>query len=480
VRKVLGSLRNNLINQFLTESILISFIALILAGLMAWAMLPYFNQVANKEIGIGLFSKSWLLPSLVILMLIVGLMAGSYPAFYLSSFKPIVVLKGKLAGGFKRSWLRSSLVVFQFAISIVLIIGTIVIYKQIMYIQNKNLGYNRDQVLILENTDPLGTQAKAFENELLKVPGVQSATMTGFLPTSTWRNDSPIFGDASLDQKTAVSSQIWTVDENYIPTLGMQMIKGRNFSKQFLTDSSAIIVNESAARLLGFADPINKPIYFLTDFKTKAVATYHIIGIVKDFNYNSLRESVTPLTLFYGTQTSKIALKINTANIKGLIAQIENKWKTMAPGQPFSYAFMDEQFNNQYKIEQRVSQISVTFSILAILIACLGLFGLVTYAAEQRIKEIGIRKVLGASVTNLVGMLSKDFLKLVAISAVVAFPVAWWAMHKWLQDFAYRVQIGWWVFAVAGIIALLIAVFTVSFQAIKAALTNPVKNLRTE
>jgi putative ABC transport system permease protein len=260
----------------------------------------------------------------------------------------------------------------------------------------------------------------------------------------------------------------------------MQMIKGRNFSKQFLTDSSAIIVNESAARLLGFAEPINKPIYFLTDFKTKAVATYHIIGIVKDFNYNSLRESVTPLTLFYGTQTSKIALKINTANIKGLVAQIENKWKTMAPGQPFSYAFMDEQFNNQYKTEQRVSQISVTFSILAILIACLGLFGLVTYAAEQRIKEIGIRKVLGASVANLVRMLSKDFLKLVAVSALIAFPVAWWAMHKWLQDFAYRVQISWWVFAVAAIIALLIAVFTVSFQAIKAALSNPVKNLRTE
>jgi putative ABC transport system permease protein len=260
----------------------------------------------------------------------------------------------------------------------------------------------------------------------------------------------------------------------------MQMAKGRNFSKQFLTDSSAIIVNESAAKLLGFSDPINKPIYSLTDFKTKSVATYHIIGVVKDFNYNSLRESVTPLTLFYGSQISKTAIKINTANIKGLITQIETKWKTMAPSQPFSYAFMDEQFNNQYKTEQRISQISITFSLLAILIACLGLFGLVTYAAEQRIKEIGIRKVLGASVTDLVSMLSKDFLKLVAIAAVIAFPVAWWAMHKWLQDFAYRVHISWWVFAVAAIIALLIAVLTISFQAVKAALTNPVKNLRTE
>jgi len=480
VRKVLGSLRSNLINQFLTESILISFIALILAMLLAWVLLPYFNQIANKEIGIGLFSRSWLLPSLVVLMLIVGSLAGSFPAFYLSAFKPIIVLKGKLAAGFKRSWLRSSLVVFQFWISIILIIGTIVIYKQLNYIQNKKLGYNRDQVLVLENTDPLGSQSKAFENELQKVPGVLSVTMTGYLPTSDWRSDSPLFPEATLDQKSAVSSQIWTVDENYIPTLGMQIVKGRNFSKQFLTDSSGVIINESAAKMLGFADPINKPLYYLTDISKKQIATYHIVGVVKDFNYNSLRQNVTPLALFYGNQISKIALKINTANVKGLIAQIENKWKTMAPGQPFSYAFMNEQFNNLYRTEQRISQISITFSILAILIACLGLFGLVTYAAEQRIKEIGIRKVLGASVANLVGMLSKDFLKLVIISAVIAFPVAWWAMHKWLEDFAYRVQIGWWIFVVAGISALLIALLTVSFQAIKAALANPVKNLRTE
>lgn len=479
VRKVLGSFRRHLINQFLTESMFITLIATLLALLLAALLLPYFNQIANKEIEIHLFS-SWLIPSLIVLILVVGLLAGSYPAFYLSSFKPILVLKGKLAGGFKRSWLRSSLVVFQFWVSIVLIIGTIVIYKQLQYIQNKQLGYNRSQVLILENTGPLGMQARAFGNELLKMPGVRSVTMTGFLPTSDWRNDSPLFADASLDQKTAVSSQIWTVDENYIPTLGMQMAKGRNFSKQFPTDSTAIIVNEAAAKLLGFTDPINKPIYFLTDIKTKTVATYHIIGVVKDFNFNSLRETIAPLALFYGNQTSKIAMKINTANIKGLVAQIENRWKAMAPGQPFSYAFMDDQFNNQYRTEQRISQISITFSMLAILIACLGLFGLVTYAAEQRIKEIGIRKVLGASAVNLVSMLSKDFLKLVIISAFIAFPVAWWAMHKWLQDFAYRIHIGWWIFLLAGVVVVLIALLTVSFQTIKAALTNPVKSLRTE
>jgi putative ABC transport system permease protein len=349
-----------------------------------------------------------------------------------------------------------------------------------IFIQNKKLGYNRDQVLVLQNTDPLGTQAKAFENELLKLTGVQSATMTGFLPTSDWRSDSPLFPDASLDQKRAVSSQIWTVDENYIPTLGMEMTKGRNFSKQFLTDSSGIIINESAVKLLGFKDPINQPLYYLTDLKTKQVATYHIIGVVKDFNFNSLRQTVTPLALFLGNQTSKIALKVSTTNIKGLISQVENKWKAMLPGQPFSYSFMDEQFNNMYRTEQRISEISITFSILAILIACLGLFGLVTYAAEQRIKEIGIRKVLGASVANLVGMLSKDFLKLVIISALIAFPVAWWTMNKWLQDFAYRTTISWWIFVAAALAAIAIALITVSFQAIKAALMNPVKSLRTE
>ena len=480
VRKVLGSLRNDLIKQFLTESLLICFLASVLAVALAWLLLPYFNRVANKEIDISLFLESWLLPSLIVQMVLVGLLAGSYPAFYLSSFQPIAVLKSKLAAGFKRSWLRSSLVVFQFWISIILIIGTIVIYNQLKYIQNKDLGYNRDQVLVLENTDPIGGQAKAFQNELLKIPGVESFTMTGFLPTSDWRSDSPLFPEASLDEKSAVSSQIWTVDENYIPTLGMKIMKGRNFSKQFLTDSLGIIVNESAAKLLGFADPINKPIYFLSGFPKKDITTYHIVGVVRDFNYNTLRETVTPLALFYGNQTGKIALKVKATNVRDLVSQIENKWKAMAPGQPFSYAFMDEQFNNMYRTEQRISQISVTFAILAILIACLGLFGLVTYAAEQRIKEIGIRKILGASVLNLVAMLSKDFLKLVIISAVIAFPVAWWAMHKWLQDFAYRIQIEWWIFITAGLVAILIALLTVSFRAIRAALTNPVKNLRTE
>jgi putative ABC transport system permease protein len=311
--------------------------------------------------------------------------------------------------------------------------------------------------------------------------GVQKATMTGFLPTSDWRTDSPLFPDATLDQKKAVSMQVWTVDENYIPTLDMRLMKGRNFSKDFPTDSTAIILNEAAAKLLAFKDPLNKPLYYMNNFQnSKDLTTYHVIGVVKDFNFSTLREEITPLALVYHEQNGNISFRINTANIVGLVAQIEDKWRTMAPGQPFAYSFMDDDFNNIYKSEQQTGKIFISFAAFAIFIACLGLFGLVTYASEQRTREIGIRKVLGASVSTIVSMLSKDFVKLIVIAAFIAFPVAWWAMHSWLQHFAYRISIGWWVFFIAGGVALVIALLTVSFQAIKAAIANPVKSLRTE
>ena len=480
VRKVLGSFRKDLIRQFLMESMLVSFMALVLALLIAWLLLPYFNQISSKDISLSFISLPLILPVLVLIALIVGLLAGSYPAFYLSSFNPAQVLKGKLSGGFKRSWLRSGLVVFQFWISIVLIIGTVVIYKQLQYIQNADIGFNRNQVLVVKNTDALRSQARAFMQEVKKLPDVQDATMTGYLPTSDWRSDSPLFTDATLDQKSAVSTQIWRVDEHYISTLGMQMKLGRNFSTQFLTDSTGIIVNEAAAKLLGFRDPLNKQLYYMDDLSKKSVKVYHIVGVVKNFNFNSLRENVTPLALMYSEQNGSIAFRIDTRNAAKLINKIEATYKKMAPGQPFTYSFMNEDFNRIYMAEQRIGNISVTFSILAIVIACLGLFGLVTYAAEQRIREIGIRKVLGASIGNIVSMLSMDFLKLVFIASVIAFPVAWYFMNSWLQDFAYRIHISWWIFAMAGFIALLIALITVSFQAIRAALMNPVKSLRTE
>jgi putative ABC transport system permease protein len=481
VRKVLGSMRSNLITQFLVESLLISFIGLLLAIGLAWLLLPYFNQLSGKEMYmLELFSKPWLLPSLIALMFVVGIIAGSYPAFFLSAFQPVDVLKGKLAKGFKAGWLRSSLVVFQFGISIILIICTVVIYNQLNYIRNKNIGFNREQVLIIQNSNALNSQAKVFEEEVKKISGVQGATMTGYLPTSGWRSDSPLWPDAAMDQKKAVSLQMWNVDADYIPTLGMTMAAGRNFSKQMITDSSAIIVNEAAAKLLGFRDPLNQKVYTLQDIKSGKTLVYNIVGVVKNFNFNSLREQVTPLALFLREQNGSIAFRINTKNIPGLLSQVENKWKVMAPSQPFSYSFMNDDFNNLYEAEQKIGRIFISFAVFAILIACLGLLGLVAYAAEQRTKEIGIRKVLGASVGNIIGMLSKDFLKLVLIASIIAFPIAWYAMHKWLQDFAYRISISAWIFVIAGLVAVLVAFITIGFQAIKAAVANPAKSLRTE
>ncbi len=480
VRKVLGSMRKNLVTQFLSESILISFISLILAVIIAALLLPYFNQLSGKDMTLNLFLKPWLLPAAVLLMIVVGLIAGSYPAFYLSSFKPVQVLKGKLAKGFKSSWLRSGLVVFQFCISIILVIGTLVIYRQLNYIRNKDIGFNRSHVLIIKNTDALGKQAKVFEDEVKKLNGVENATMTGYLPTAGWRSDSPLFPDATADIKSAVSTQIWRVDENYIPTLGMKIIEGRNFSPHFLTDSSGIIINQAAAKLLGFRDPLNKPLYYMNDFPKKDLTKYHIIGVVKDFNFNTLREEVTPLCFLYQPQNSSVAFRIHTANIPNLVSMIQDKFKTLAPEQPFSYSFMDDDFNNIYSNEQRMGGISITFSVLAILIACLGLLGLITFAAEQRAKEIGVRKVLGANAGDIVSMLSKDFLKLVLIASFIAIPLAWLAMNRWLQEFAYRINISWWILVVAALLAVLIALATIFYQAIKAAIANPVESLRSE
>lgn len=480
VRKVLGSLKKNLVQQFLTESLLISFIALILSILIAWLLLPYFNRLSAKNIYLSTLFQPTMIASLIMLMLIVGLLAGSYPAFFLSSFQPIEVLKGKIAGGFKRSWLRNALVVFQFAISIILIFGTLVIYSQLNYIRNKDIGFNRRQVLIIEHSNALGGQAAAFRNELLQISGVQNATSSGFLPVNDIRSNDAFFTSPALDAKTAISMQNWSVDENYIPTLDIKMLQGRNFSPQFPADSTGIIINEAAAKFLATKDLLNKKLYEIKDVNTKALYELQIIGVVKNFNFSSLRDVITPLALKLGKDNGNISVRINTSDIPNVLAQIKNKWKAIAPLQPFDYSFMDEDFNKLYTAEQRAGQIFITFAALAIIIACLGLFGLITYAAEQRIKEIGIRKVLGASVNNIAGMLSKDFLKLVLIASLIAFPVAWWSMNKWLQDFAYRINISWWIFLLSGIIALVIAVLTVSSQTIKAALKNPVKSLRTE
>jgi putative ABC transport system permease protein len=481
VRKVLGSLRINLIQQFLSESVLISFIALIFAVLIAWLLMPYFNQLAGKTIRVNTIFQPGMLFSLVILMLIVGLLAGSYPAFFLSAFQPISVLKGKLTSGFKKSWLRNGLVVFQFVITIILIIGTIVIFNQLNYIRAKDIGYNRNQVLVINGTYVLGNQATTFKNELLQISGIQRATLTGFLPSDdNNRSNDAFFTSPALDPKSAISMQIWNVDEDYIPTLGMKIIEGRNFSLQYPTDSTGIIINEAAVKFLNAKDILNKKLYEINDLKSKILKESHIIGVIRNFNFSSLRDLITPLALRLGKNNNNISVRIGVSNTPAVISVIKSIWKQMASSQPFDYSFMDDQFNKQYTSEEQVGRISITFAILAIAIACLGLFGLVTYAAEQRTKEIGIRKVLGANVPNIVSMIIRDFLKLVIIASVIAFPIASWGMKKWLQNFAYRVDIAWWIFLIAALVAIIITLVTISFQAIKAAIANPVTSLRSE
>ncbi|MEP6513432.1 MAG: ABC transporter permease, partial [Parafilimonas sp.] len=473
IRKVLGTERKNLITQFLTESILMAVLSLVIAVVLAYFILPVFNEIAAKSMHINILFSPLILPILVALPFVVGIMAGSYPAFYLSAFKPIRVLKGKLQQGSKRGGLRNLLVVFQFATSIFLIIGTIIIFRQLNYIQTKNLGFNKDQVLIINDAYVLKKNSDAFKNEVIQMPGVISGTLSGYLPVSqSARNDNTYSKETVMDSKNGINMQTWNTDYDYLKTMGIELKSGRNFSKDFGTDSTAVIINETTEKFLGYNDPIGKNIYTVPDASGKTTA-YTIIGVAKNFNYESLHQPIGPLAFFLRKSTGLASFKVKPDNISSLIKSIESKWKSLAPGMPFSYRFLDDSFSNMYSAEQRVGKIALIFSILAILIACLGLFGLATFIAEQRTKEIGIRKVLGASVNGIVQLLSKDFIKLVIIAFVIAAPFAWWAMNRWLQDFAYRINISWWIFLLAIGIALIIALATISFQAIKAAIANP-------
>ena len=476
VRKVLGSARKYLVAQFLTESILITLVSTVIAIALAWLLMPLFNQVSVKHLAFTAHSMVWLLPSLLVTVLVIGLLAGSYPAFFLSAFQPIEVLKGKFSAGFKGGFLRSFLVVFQFSISIFLIIGTLVIYNQLKYIHNKNLGFDRNQMLVIKNTNVLGNQAKILKHEVKQMTGVLNATMTTYLPTGDDRNTTGLFPELPIDIKKDVLSEFWPVDEDYMSTLGIKLIAGRNFSSEMKSDSSAIIVNEAFVKRFGFKSPLNKTIYR----DSYGVQAFHIVGVMKDFNFSSLRDPIKPVALVYNEDRGAITARVSTANLSALMTQIEGKWKDLSPNQQFNYSFMDQDFDATYRAEQRIGTLFISFSTLAILIACLGLFGLAAYAAEQRNKEIGIRKVLGASVSAIVSMLSMDFIKLVFISILIASPIAWFSMNKWLQDFAFRIEIQWWTVAIAGSTAVFIAFITISFQSVRAAIANPVESLRSE
>jgi putative ABC transport system permease protein len=481
IRKVLGSERGALVRQFLAESLLTAFIASLIAVVLCWLCLSVFNNIAAKELSIRTLLQPLPLAGIAVLALVVGMVAGSYPAFYLSGFQPIGALKGRLRLSSSKSYLRNALVVFQFFIAIVLIIGTAVVYKQLGYIQNKNLGFHKDQVLILEGTQALGNNARPFMEALRKMNGVKSATQAGYLPVSnSARSDNTFSTESTMTSTNSFNMQNWQVDYDYIPTLGMELVEGRNFSREFGSDSSAIIINETAAKLMGGGKVLGKKIYTSDNNLAGLNLEKTIVGVVKNFHFESLRENVGPLSMQLGNARWSMALKVSATDLQPLIKNIERQFRSMAAGKPFSYSFLDQEFDAMYRAEQRAGSLALSFSVIAILIACLGLFGLATYMAQQRVKEIGVRKVLGATVGNIVTMLSTDFVKLVAIASVIAFPVAWYAMDKWLQDFAYRTSIQWWVFVLAAVIGLGIALLTVSYQAIKAALANPVKSLRTE
>ncbi|TAN16888.1 MAG: ABC transporter permease, partial [Chitinophagaceae bacterium] len=473
VRKVIGSLRSDLVKQFMIESLLYSFLSFIIAFVLAYSLLPLFNKMVNTRLSIP-WEEWWLVPSFVLSVFIIGLLAGLYPAFYLSYFKPVEVLKGKLGIRNKNGGLRNGLVVFQFTISVILLIGTLVIYKQMQYILHSKIGFDKDEVVMIKGTDALGHQTTSFKNDLLQLPDVKNVSVSDFLPVDgTKRNGNTWWAEGKMREEGGVVGQRWVVDENYIPTLGMKLVAGRNFSRDMPTDSQAVIINQVMVNKLELKDPIGKII-------TNGSEHLHIIGVVGNFCYESVRQQVAPLCMVLGNSSSMVSVKLNAADMQEALSSIGKVWKRFEPHQMFRYDFLDQRYAAMYADVEITGKLFTVFSLLAIIVACLGLFALSAFMVEQRNKEIGIRKVLGATVGGLFAMMTGDFLKLVCIALLIAMPVGWFVMNKWLQNFAYGINITWWIFLIAGALALFIALITVGFQAIKAAVANPVNSLRAE
>ena len=475
LRKAVGSYRSSLINQFLAESTVYSVFSFVIGILLTLLLLPYFNMLASKSLSIP-WHEWWLIPFLIAAAFIVGIVAGLYPAFYLSGFKPVQVLKGSISTGSKNSILRNSLVVFQFTASIILIISTAVIYTQTHYILNKDVGFDKDQVVVIQGTNTMGDKnVKSFKNELLKLSSVKNVSISDYLPVNgTKRNGNTFYIEGRTKLDAGVSGQYWQIDDTYLKTMGIKLVEGRNFSYSMAADTQgSVIINQILAKKLNLKNPIGKRI-------TNGYGKYTVVGVVQDFNFDSMRGNIDPLVLNFGLSTSIVSVKVGGSDMKNTLADITTVWKKYSPDQPIRYTFLDEQFANMYADVQRTGSIFTSFAVLAIIIACLGLFALSAFMAEQRSKEIGIRKVLGATVSNITTLLSIDFVKLVLLAILIASPIAWYGMNKWLQDFAYRIPISWWIFVLSGLVAIVIALFTVSFQSIKAALMNPVRSLRSE
>ena len=473
VRKVIGARRYGLIGQFIGEAMLIVGIAVIFSLIMVVLVMPAFNRLSSKEISIPFREPSfwWAMAGLI---LATGLVSGSYPALYLSSFRPARVLKGPMKFSTKALWFRKGLVVFQFVLSIILIIGTIVVSRQVDFIQTTNLGYDRENLVYIPLEGDLTGKYELFKNKAAALPGVSAVTRMTDLPTQLHNGTGGVDWPGK-DQTRDIDFSYSFVGYDFIRSMHLELAQGRDFSKDFATDSVGYIVNESALKIIGYKDPVGKP---LTFWKKKGT----IIGVLKDFHLNSIHTKISPLILRLGEDADYGNALVRTApgKTKLALAGLEKISKDLNPKFPFTYQFADEEYQKLYTSEQMVGRLTNYFSFLAIFISCLGLLGLVLFTAEQRTPEFGIRKVLGASPASLFNLLSREFLSLVLIALVIASPIAWMAAQNWLQNFEYRVNVSWWMFLLAGLVALLIALVTISFQAIRTARANPVNSLRSE
>jgi putative ABC transport system permease protein len=473
VRKVVGAGRPALMAQFMGEAMLLTFFSIILALLLAALLLPAFNGLTGKQLSLPVHQPLFWLAMLG-LLLVSGFVSGSYPAVFLSSLHPIRVLKGSLRFSGGASFFRKGLVVFQFALSILFLVAMIVIYRQMDYIQTKNLGFDRNNLVYIPLEGELPQKYALFKQEAGKMPGILDITKTRQAPTSLHTHTGDIRWTGK-DPNQVISFVSTDVGYDFVKTMNLQLAEGRDFSRDFPTDSTGFMVNETALKRIGYSDPIGKPLWW-GDHQGK------IIGVLKDFHFASMHQPIEPLVirLYEARESGTILARIHAGRDREGLAELQKLCKELNPAFPFTYQFSDEEFNKLYRSEQLVSKLANYFAFLAIFISCLGLLGLAAFTAEQRTREIGVRKVLGANVRGIVSLLSKDFIGLVVIAIVIASPLAWYFMHRWLQDFAYRTPISWWIFALAGLLAILIAFLTVGFQAIKAAVANPIKSLRTE
>ena len=473
IRKVAGAVRSTLIKQFIGEALLVTFFSIIIAVVIAVILIPAFNQLTGKQLSLPV-SQPMFWIALTFMLLVTGIVAGSYPALFLSSLSPIRVLKGSMKFSWGATFFRKGLVVFQFALSIIIIVGMLVTYRQLNYIQTKNLGYDRDNLVYIPLEGELSQKYALFKEEAEKIPCIVAISKIRASPT--WLGNHT--GDISWEGKapnTVAPFVHTTAGYDFVKTMHLQLAEGRDFSPAFGTDSSAFIINETAAHRIGYQNPIGKSISWGNH---RGI----IIGVLKDFHFTSLHQTIEPIIIHLdeARQSGTILVRTQAGKTKEAMAGLQTICKSLNPKFPFSYQFSDQEYNKLYNNEQVVSKLSNLFAFLAIFISCLGLFGLATFTAEQRTKEIGVRKVLGASAANIVSLLSANFLKPVGIAMLIAFPVAWYTMNLWLRDFAYKITIEWWMFAIAGAVTVAIALLTVSYQSIRAAFVNPVKSLRTE